>query len=410
MRIPTWALTTWVLLTLIGGAAGVFVSYTQSRERTRELNEIASLEEGVDVVEVVGLLGGWREPELPETERDAAAPDIMAPSATPQPVIESIVAASTPAPEPDHDNVSLPDDTPPTTVATEVAADADNIATENDLGPPPVDFGLGRINVLVMGIDQREGEVGPFPTDTMILLSLNPAAQSGVILSVPRDVFVRLPASNGQRGKINTANIVGENLQWPGGGAEYAKRTVSEFLGVPIDYYVMVNFTAFLEIMEVIGPVEICIPEAFDDPEYPDGSYGYRPISFEAGCQMLPPERLLEYSRTRATANGDVDRSARQQQVMLAVREKVVTVTGLSNVIRNIPGLWESVSDNIRTDLSFEDVYSLAFFMDDVPSENIVNTTIGYDRVEIGTSPQGEDILIPIQSDIIALMNELFGS
>lgn len=409
MRIPTWALTVWVLLSLVVGVLGTYLSYTQSRERTRELNDIASLQEGIDVVEIVGLLGGWQEPELPETEREpAAAPDLST-EATPVPApaqpqatsptasgeaIASSSASTTPTVNPQNTAVA--------------AADADT-APLDELAPPPVDFGLGRINVLLMGIDQREGETGPFPTDTIILLSLNPAAQSGVILSIPRDMYVRFPVSNGQRGKINTANIVGENLSWPGGGAEYTKRTVSEFLGVPIDFYVMVNFTAFLEIMDVIGPVEICVPEAIDDPDYPDGSYGTRPVYFDPGCQDLPPDRLLEYSRTRATSNGDIDRAARQQQVMLAVREKVVTVTGLSNVIRNATSIWESVSDNIRTDMSFEDVYSLAFFMDDVPAENIVNSTIGYDRVEIGTSPEGEDILIPIQSDVIALVMELFG-
>jgi polyisoprenyl-teichoic acid--peptidoglycan teichoic acid transferase len=409
MRIPTWAITVWVLLAVVGGLVGGFLSYTQSRERTRDLNDITSLQEGVDVVEIVGLLAGWREPELPETERDAASAPDLSVQADPA-VLTATPTPQTPLTDAATDDIAADQLTPtPNAVPTE-ADETPPVAVAEDELAPSVDFGLGRINVLLMGIDQREGETGPFPTDTMIVLSLNPAAQSGVILSIPRDIYVRFPASNGRRGKINTANIVGENLSWPGGGVEYAKRTVSEFLGVPIDYYVMVNFTAFLDIMDVIGPVEVCIPEAIEDLDYPDGSYGTRPVYFDPGCQDLPPDRLLEYSRTRATANGDIDRAARQQQVMLAVREKVVTVTGLSNLIRNAAGIWESVSDNIRTDMSFEDVYSLAFFMDDVAAENIVNATIGYDRVEIGTSPEGEEILIPIQSDIVALVTELFGS
>ena len=194
----------------------------------------------------------------------------------------------------------------------------------------------------------------------------------------------------------------------PGGGAAYAKRAVSELLGVPVHYYVMVNFTAFLEIMDVVGPVEICVDQEIDDPDYPDGSYGTRPVHFDPGCQELGPERLLEFARTRATANGDIDRAARQQQMMLAVREKVVSVTGLTNLMSNAFDIWGSVSENISTDLSFEELVSLALFMEDVPSENIVNATIGYDRVEISSLPSGEQILVPIQSDIIALVTELF--
>lgn len=395
MRIPTWVLTVWVILAVVFGIVGSYFSYTQSRTRTRELNDIASLEEGVDVLRIIGLLGGWEEPELPDTSDQnaavAAPPDVQ-PSPTP-----NLGSARTVTPS---ENV-----TPSATEAVPLPSETQTVVAEEVTAIP--DVGNQRINVLVMGIDQREGESGPFPTDTMMVLSLNPVTKSGVILSIPRDIYVNFPLGLG-RGKINTANIAGENQQYPGGGVEFAKRTVSEFLGIPIHYYVMVNFTAFLEVMEVVGPVNICIAEAIDDPDYPDGSYGTRPVHFDPGCQDLGPDRLLEYSRTRATANGDIDRAARQQQVMLAVRDKVVNLTGITNLLANADSLWQSVSENIRTDLNFEDIISLALFMEEVPSENIVNSTIGYDRVTIEELPTGEQVLVPIRSDIYALVAELF--
>ena len=397
MRIPTWFLTAWVILAVGLGIVGSYLSYTQSRERTRELNDIASLEDGVDVVRIVGLLGGWEEPELPDTSEqqdNQFAPDIDQPT-----VVIPTATTATPIVDNTVDQTSEPAATTPTPAPTEL------VVAEDATQAP--DVGNQRINVLVMGIDQREGETGPFPTDTMMVLSLNPVTKSGVILSIPRDIYVNFPLGLG-RGRINTANIIGETQQYPGGGPEYAKRTVSEFLGIPIHYYVMVNFTAFLEVMEVVGPVNICITEPIDDDKYPDGSYGVRPIHFDAGCQDLSPDRLLEYSRTRATTNGDIDRAARQQQVILAVRDKIVNVSGVTNLIANVDSLWQSVSANIRTDLSFEDIISLGLFMEEVPSENIVNATIGYDRVTIETLPTGDQVLVPIRNDIYALVAELF--
>ncbi|PJF44618.1 MAG: hypothetical protein CUN55_03060 [Phototrophicales bacterium] len=395
MRLSANALLAWVVVTVIFAVLGGYFSYTQARERTRQLNEIAPLEEGIDVLRTIQLLTGAAEPKLPDEFVENNAPAIIEVEGTTTP-LPTELAIETSEPSEATQGTQTPTEAPTEPTATIVAEEVQ-----------AAQFGPQRINVLLLGIDQRRGETGPFPTDTIIVLSLNPAAKSGVVLSIPRDIYVTFPLGLGQ-GKINTANIVGENNQYPGGGPAFAKRVVSELLGIPIHYYVMINFDAFLTFVDAIGEVEVCPPEPIDDPKYPDGSYGYRPIHFDAGCQMLGAERLLEYSRTRATANGDIDRAARQQEVMFAIRDKIVSVTGLTNLLRNATTIWDSVSENIKTDLSFNEILGLAPFIEEVPRENIVNATIDYDSVLIQELPDGTQILVPIQSDILSLVAKLF--
>jgi LCP family protein required for cell wall assembly len=399
MRIPLWAIMGWVVLAMVGTVAAGVVTYSQSRTRTQELNEIAPLEEGVDVIRIAELLLGLREPEAPGTEADVTPPPI-------QPTI--------PVPTQSVENTPPVDVTP---VATDPSATAEvtptEVATDDGSqtgGLDPNDYEWRdprRVNILLLGIDQRQGETGPFPTDTIMLLSLHPGARTGAILSIPRDLYVTFPANVGQ-GKINTANIWGENIQYPGGGPEFTKRTVGGLIGIDIDYYIMINFDAFITFVNAIGEIEVCPTAPIDDPKYPDGSYGIRPVHFDSGCQNLPAERLLEYARTRATEGGDVDRAARQQEVIFAVREKLLSLGGATALLGRAEEIWESVSANVQTDLTFQELLELALVAEQIPRENIRNGSITYGEVMTSIGPDGEDILIPIIGDILALVTELF--
>ena len=220
-------------------------------------------------------------------------------------------------------------------------------------------------------------------------------------------IYISTIAGLGEQ-RINAANRIGEDRQYPGGGVEFAKRTVARVLGIPIDYYVMVNFDSFITLIEVIGDVEVCPTVAIDDPKYPDGSYGYKPIHFDPGCQALPADRLLEYARTRATTGGDFDRATRQQEVILAVRTKVLSAGGVLDVVSNPVTLWDAMKDNVRTDINLSDMVSLALLAETVPSENIRQGQIGQGEVLTSTTEQGEQVLIPINGDISRLITDLF--
>lgn len=178
-----------------------------------------------------------------------------------------------------------------------------------------------------MGIDQRCDEEGPAHTDTMMVLTIDPVGLSAAMLSLPRDLWVEIPNFGVDR--INQANYYGEIYEYPGGGQALAVQTVEALLGVPIDYYVAVNFDAFVEVVDLIGGIDIDVPEAIDDPDYPDQCYGYDPFSIAAGEQQLDGEAALKYARTRATFGGDVDRAGRQQAVILAVRQKIFDLNSI---------------------------------------------------------------------------------
>jgi LCP family protein required for cell wall assembly len=386
MRLLRW-LTLFFVLSLVP-MTGIlaYFSYIQARQRVAELNEITPLNE-TDLEKVVRLSVGL----------DVAQPDAETPSAPPA---SSLGASPTPARVPEN-GASLPllvDATPvvgePTPEATSVA-----VNTAPTLDPR-------RVTVLLMGIDQREGEEGQFRTDTMIVLTLDPIAKTGAMLSIPRDLWVSIPGT-GTQGRINTANFVGDNpsLNYPGGGPALAMLTVENLLGIPIDHYLLVNFTAFTTFVNTLGEIEICVRERIDDPKYPDGSYGYNPIVIEAGCQPMGAERLLQYARTRATSGGDFDRAKRQQEVILAVRNKILSAGGASALLGNALTLWQSVSANVRTDLTLDELIELALAAQEI--NDIRSATIGEGEVLPGVGTDGSDILIPIQTDIFALVADL---
>ena len=151
-------------------------------------------------------------------------------------------------------------------------------------------------------------------------------------------------------------------------------------LGVKIQYYLLINFEVFNTFIDAIGPVEVCPPEPIDDDLYPDGSYGYITIHFDAGCQELDSERLLQYARTRHQ-DSDIGRATRQQEVILGVRNKVLSAGGVAALLPEAPALWESMQDNIRTNLSFEEMVRLGLRAEKIPSEEIRQAQISSDEV-----------------------------
>ncbi len=378
MRIPQWFLLVWVIAVTLIAIAGAMFAYTFVRDRAGELDEVLAL------------------PDPPQVGRPLAGVD---PTMTPHP------ATGTPT-------VAEPlqtDATPPATDATgDDGTSPAAVATPADELPPLWDDPR-RVSVLLMGIDQREGEEGTFPTDTLILFSLDPVGKTAAILSIPRDLWVTYPGLN-RSGRINGANIIGDDINYPGGGGPaFAVRTVENVLGVNIPYYVLINFEVFYTFIDAIGPIEVCPENEIHDEQYPDGSYGYMTVHFDPGCQELDSERLLQYARTRhGDTDSDIGRSRRQQEVILKVRQKVLSVGGVSALLPQAPGLWESVQDNIKTNLTFEKMVSLARTAEQISEANIRQGQISFGEVYIGTSPEGDEILIPIATDIRLLIEDLF--
>lgn len=377
MRIPQWFVLAWVVFFSALGLVGAVITYGFVRDRAAELDSVLEL------------------PDPPQLGRPSGGE--QTPPATAQ--LSTGVATPTPADEatPSLANTTSHETPPP---------GAESTGETQPVAYAPWDDPR-RVSVLLLGIDQRAGEQGVFPTDTIMLFSLDPVGNTAAILSIPRDLWVEYPGL-GRAGRLNGANIVGDEISYPGGGGPaYAVRTVEKELGLKIQYYVLINFEVFTTLINAIGPVEVCPPEPIHDDRYPDGSYGYITIHFDAGCQELDAERLLQYARTRHQ-DSDIGRAARQQEVILGVRKKILSAGGVTSLLPQAPALWESVQDNIRTNLTFEEMVRLALRAEQIPSENIRQGQISFGEVYESTTEDGEQVLVPIASDIRQLIEDLF--
>ncbi len=262
-----------------------------------------------------------------------------------------------------------------------------------------------RINILLLGIDQRTGETGTFRTDTMMVFSVDPVRKSVGMLSIPRDLWVDIPGSIPSR--INNANVVGEQNAYPGGGPALAAATVTQNLGIKVDKYLLINFDVFTTVINTVAPngVEVCPEEVIDDPYYPDAGYGMIHVHFEAGCQRLQAEQLLQYARTRHTTNSDFDRALRQQEVIRSFRNEIISAGGIANFITQAGQLYNQLSSSYVTNLSLDEILRLATLAQEIPQENIHSGQIGPAQ----TSPSTV-MLNGIPSDVLTLNYGAMGS
>lgn len=266
--------------------------------------------------------------------------------------------------------------------------------------------GESRITILLMGVDLRdlEAEEGPPRTDSMMVVSLDPQAGTLGILSIPRDMWVAIPGYD--YGKINTAYQLGEIFHLPGGGPQLAMDSVEQLLGIQIDYYGQINFTAFEKLIDEIGGVKINIPaEIKIDPR------GGKPIKvLQPGIQTLPGDIALAYARARNTPGGDFDRADRQQQVLMGVLDRILTFDLLPSLIAKAPALYAELQGGIRTNLTPDQAIKIALIAGQIGTANIQRAIIGPDAVTQDTSPDGLYILKPIPDKIRQVRDEIFAS
>ncbi len=258
------------------------------------------------------------------------------------------------------------------------------------------------VNILLLGIDEREGESGPWRTDTMILVSIDPVNNTAAMLSIPRDLWTTIPGFGESR--INTAHYTGDLRNYPGGGPALAKRTVWYALGVPVHYYIRINFTGFEQIVDAIGGLTVDVPEAIYDTKYPTADYGVKTIHIPAGVQDMDGPTALKYARTRHGAS-DFARMGRQQQLLLAARDKVIS---LDIPLVRIPVVLDLVGSSVATDLTLEDMYLLADAARKVDRDDIRNGVIDSSMTTTVVTPQGWMVEVADWDQVRALVNDLF--
>jgi LCP family protein required for cell wall assembly len=213
-------------------------------------------------------------------------------------------------------------------------------------------------------------------------------------------------------GRINTAHVLGQLHNHPGGGPALAVETVETNLGVPIHYYARVDFNAFVEVVDRLGGIEITVEEDINDPTYPSHDpadpYGYDPLYIEAGEHHFDGQMALKYARTRHSAGGDFDRAKRQQKVLRAVFDKVTRLDMLPTLLAQAPQMWRTLQDSVETDLTLDQIIALARLASEVPSESIETGVIDEEYTIFHETDDGKQVLILLRDKTRELRDDLF--
>ncbi|MCC7445941.1 MAG: LCP family protein [Anaerolineae bacterium] len=280
------------------------------------------------------------------------------------------------------------------------------------LGIQPWD-GKRRLTILLMGIDKRPNEKGTsFRTDSMIIFSIDPTTKTVGLLSIPRDLFVDIPGDTVVRNnyglqRVNSAYVIGE-LARPGYGPQLAMQTVQYNLGMRINHYVVFEFNTVINAVDAVGGIDINVPYTINDPAYPNMYFGYDPLYIPAGMRHMNGTLALKYARTRHQTS-DFDRAKRQQQVIMAVRDKILNLNMAPTLLAQAPQLWDQFSRTTRSDLQFEHLLQLAVYLKDIPKENIHQGVIDLSYVT-GLNYNGAAVLIPERAKLGPLLRQVFGA
>jgi len=236
----------------------------------------------------------------------------------------------------------------------------------------------GFTNILLLGQGDA-GHDGKDLTDTIMVASFDPAnTKSIVLLSLPRDLYF-LKSEKMGKGRINSLYRDYKILLKRQGkddreaSLEAMKElgaTIGAHLNLPIHHVIKANFTGFEQAVDAIGGIDVIVPEAINDTEYPDENYGYEPFEIPAGPARLDGKTALKYARSRHTSS-DFDRSARQQQIIVAIGEKVKK-EGLYKDPTTVTDLLKVFSDNVLMTMTVRELISLAGLTEDMTPDHLI--------------------------------------
>jgi LCP family protein required for cell wall assembly len=232
--------------------------------------------------------------------------------------------------------------------------------------PPPF-AGVSRLRLVMLGADDRPGEVGR--SDTLMVLWLNPGQNRGAIMSIPRDLRADIPGHGSS--KINHSYAYG--------GAKLTVETVQLLLGVPMDGYLKINFEGFVKAVDVLGGVDLLVPdiEGRGRGMNYDDNWGHLHVHLTPGMHHMDGETAMGFCRYRKSnysglGDGDLGRAERQQQFLRAILEQKLRVT-------NLPALMRASSEImgcLDTSLSWRECADLARLLKGMTSTDIKTVTI----------------------------------
>ncbi len=225
----------------------------------------------------------------------------------------------------------------------------------------------GRVNVLLLGVGV-EGESGNDLTDTMMLASFDLKNHNVSLISIPRDLYIKIPDVGYT--KINSAYAYGEKINYNGGGGGLARDTISNILGVPIHYYVAMNFDGFKQIVDTLGGIDIKVDKSIYDYNYPcQNERAKCQFILEKGDYHMDGALALKYVRSRQSTS-DFDRARRQQQVLTAIKDKAFEKQIIMNP-KKVYDLYNALSSNLKTDFQLPEIGRVVELAQDFKVENI---------------------------------------
>lgn len=230
---------------------------------------------------------------------------------------------------------------------------------DSNSNPPTVSSAqTNAINIMIMGVDKRVDDVGR--SDTLMVLTYNPADKKASLMSLPRDTRVHID-KNGYD-KINHAYAFG--------GHELTKKTVESFLNVPINYYVLIDIQAFEKIIDAVGGIDIDVEKRmyYEDPWDDDGGLV---IDLKPGLQHLNGKTAIQYVRYRDT-EGDIGRINRQQKFMKAFLAQIISPA----ILPKLPDIISNISSAIQTDMPLNDMLSLVANLPTIQQNGLISEMV----------------------------------
>lgn len=303
------------------------------------------------------------------------------------------------------------------------------------ISPTPTPDPLGPKNILILGYG-GPGHDGGLLTDTIILAHIVPRDSSIALISIPRDILVSIPVTKNENKdlKVNHAYAIGvDHKNYPdkpieylneAGGGNLAKYAVKEITGLEIDNFISVNFTGFINIIDTLGGVNVNVPYAFEDKYYPikgkevetcgksdeeikilsstvSGEFlekeficRFETIKYEKGLQFLNGESALKFVRSRHSefGGGDFARTQRQQALISAVKNKLLSYKSIPRIIE----ITNTLSKNVLTDIDFKKGFNLLNDYTELKDSKIKTITLTTENVlEETYSDKGQYVLIP---------------
>jgi LCP family protein required for cell wall assembly len=258
------------------------------------------------------------------------------------------------------------------------------------VSPGPVPNDGQRINILLIGIDKTQTRSSTL-TDTMMVASLDPVGKTASLLSVPRDLIdTPLPGGDVYGPKLNSLMSYADAHKdvFPQGGVRALEDAIGTLLGVPIHYYALIDFTGLILMVDAVHGVDIDVTRAFNDPSYDGYERGKRGFSITVGRHHLDGVDALAYARSRkAIGESDFTRAARQQQILVALRNKV---TSGGSLLFALPDLLAAVGKTIHSNVPVDQLPELAAIADEMGKGAIASTVIHFPLVHPVSTRYGD--------------------